>query len=88
MRSRRPRANDEENRWVVPHNPYLSRRYNAHINVEYCYSVASVKYIHKYIHKGTDRVMFRLEDAAEQKIIDEPQEFLDITLSVPLSIYL
>jgi hypothetical protein len=23
-----------DNRWVVPHNPYLNKMFNAHINVE------------------------------------------------------
>ena len=45
-----------DNRRVVPYSPYLSLRYNAHINVEVCGSVQAVKYIHKYIYKGGDRV--------------------------------
>jgi len=36
-----------DNRWVVPYNPYLVQKYNCHVNVEICSTVASVKYIHK-----------------------------------------
>jgi hypothetical protein len=44
-----------DNRWVVPYNPYLLQRFRSHINVEVCASVQSIKYIHKYVYKGTDR---------------------------------
>lgn len=44
-----------DNRWIVPHNPYLLARYNCHINVECSASFATLKYINKYIHKGHDR---------------------------------
>ncbi|GBP21823.1 hypothetical protein EVAR_6795_1 [Eumeta japonica] len=36
---------DIDNRWVVPYSPLLSKTYNAHINVEFCSSVKSIKYI-------------------------------------------
>lgn len=50
-----------DNRWVVPYNPVLSRMFNAHINVEYCHSVKSIKYICKYVNKGSDMSMLQLE---------------------------
>lgn len=50
-----------DNTWVVPYNPYLSWRYKAHINVEVCASVQAVKYIHKYIYKGSDRTTLHIE---------------------------
>ena len=50
------RAIPVDNRWVVPYSPFLSLRYDAHINVEVCATIRAVKYIHKYIYKGTDRI--------------------------------
>ena len=43
-----------DNRWVVPYNPYLARKYRAHINVHVCTSLRAVKYLYKYIFKGHD----------------------------------
>ena len=39
-----------DNRWVVPFSPLLSKTFKAHINVEYCHSVKSIKYICKYVN--------------------------------------
>ena len=41
-----------DNRSVVPYNPFLSTKFNAHINVEICNSVLAVKYLYKYVYKG------------------------------------
>ena len=57
-----------DNRWVVPYNPFLSLKYAAHINVEIVHSVAAVKYLYKYITKGSDRVMMRLANGEERDI--------------------
>ena len=49
-----------DNRFVVPYNPYLSKKYTSHINVEICATVKAVKYIHKYIYKGSDRATVQI----------------------------
>ncbi|KAF0701726.1 Uncharacterized protein FWK35_00037170, partial [Aphis craccivora] len=42
------------NEFVVPHNPYLLVKYDAHINIEVCSTVKSVMYLYKYVYKGHD----------------------------------
>ena len=64
-----------DNRWIVPHNRYLSLKYNAHINVEICTTVKSVKYIYKYIYKGYDACTVALEQRTVD--CDEIQRFLN-----------
>ena len=87
-RRRRPAAASEEdpnqNCWVVPYNPYLSAKYDAHINVEICANVKACKYIFKYVHKGSDRASLRIErengangEPAGQDQVDEVQEYRD-----------
>ena len=44
-----------DNGWVVPYNPYLLRTYGAHINVEVCTSLKAIKYLNKYVFKGSDK---------------------------------
>ncbi|ETV70227.1 hypothetical protein H257_14254 [Aphanomyces astaci] len=46
---RRDTAADQ---YCVPHNPYLV---HSHINVEVCTSIKAVKYLYKYVYKGSDR---------------------------------
>ena len=43
-----------DNRHVVPHNPWLLKKYHAHINEENCASIKAVKYLLKYVHKGSE----------------------------------
>jgi hypothetical protein len=41
-----------DNQWIVPYCPFLSAKYNCHINVESAASFGSIKYMTKYLHKG------------------------------------
>jgi hypothetical protein len=49
----------------VPYNPYLIRRYKAHINVEICITVQAIKYIHKYVYKRRDKATLEIADTDE-----------------------
>ena len=51
-----------DNRWIVPHSPYLHRVFACHINVELCTSVKSIKYVLKYVRKGSDIAVFGLQN--------------------------
>ena len=63
-----------DNRWVVPYNPFLLRQMNCHTNVELCISVKSIKYVLKYVHKGTDRAVYSLQNTTETDEIGQFQE--------------
>nr|XP_047124138.1 uncharacterized protein LOC124806895 [Hydra vulgaris] len=68
------KGNNVDNRWVVPYNPWLSKKYQPHINVEACMSVKAVKYLYKCIYKGHDCANILIN---EQINHDEVNTFLD-----------
>jgi hypothetical protein len=67
-----------DNRIVVPYSPYLSLKFNCHINVEIVQSIRSIKYLFKYTHKGPDKANIKLfvekETPDEKKEKDEIKE--------------
>ena len=67
-----------DNKWIVPYSPFLSLRFNCHVNIEICFSPTASKYLFKYITKGEDRAMVRAEVEAEELVKDEIKEFIDL----------
>ncbi|XP_072389496.1 uncharacterized protein [Diabrotica undecimpunctata] len=57
-----PNQLEFDNQSVVPYSPLLSKTYKAHINLELCSSVKSIKYICKYVNKGSDLAIFEVQN--------------------------
>ncbi|XP_021986751.1 uncharacterized protein LOC110883256 [Helianthus annuus] len=70
-----------DNRSVVPYSPVLLKRYQAHINVEWCNQAGSIKYLFKYINKGADRASLVVSNRDgienEEKAKDEIKAYYD-----------
>ena len=43
-----------DNRHVVPYNMAMLKKYQAHLNVEWCNKTHVIKYLYKYVTKGPD----------------------------------
>ncbi|GJZ02049.1 hypothetical protein Tco_0520010 [Tanacetum coccineum] len=70
------RNNILDNRWVVPYNPTLLMMFNCHINVEVCSSIKSVKYVFKYVYKGHDKQVVKVDKDGDQ-VVNEIKRFQD-----------
>ncbi|KAF7808074.1 ATP-dependent DNA helicase PIF1-like [Senna tora] len=70
-----------DNRFVVPYNPTLLLRYQAHINLEFCNQSCSIKYLFKYVSKGYDKVTAALcsseSNYSNEDNVDEIKMYYD-----------
>jgi hypothetical protein len=68
-----------DNKWVVPHNLKLLKRYQAHINVEYVNKSTVLKYLCKYVNKGPDRakVIFKKIQKGEESHVNKEAKTID-----------
>jgi hypothetical protein len=81
-----------DNRWIVPYNLTLLKKYQAHINVEWCNKSIFIKYLFKYVTKGPDRSKLYLQrvlDGQDTPIDEETntrnevKEYLDARFICP-----
>jgi len=67
------------NRYVVPYNRELLLRYNAHINIEICCQSMLIKYLFKYVSKGSDRCRV----VVEKDRVDEIHAYMNCRFICP-----
>ena len=66
-----------DKRWVVPYKPWLLLKYDSHINLEFCASTTSVKYIFKYVYEGNDSGSIETKKGTHQQLEEEDEPRLE-----------
>ena len=63
-----------DNSWVVAFNADLSKFFDVHINVEVCSGVRLIKYVLKYVNKGSDMAIYGL---VEERLPKNPNDEIE-----------
>jgi len=66
-----------DNRHVVPYNMLILKKWQAHINVEWCNKTYVIKYLYKYVTKGPDKLNTLFENIRRDgdQDVDEIKEY-------------
>ncbi|GAA0169079.1 hypothetical protein LIER_23636 [Lithospermum erythrorhizon] len=75
-----------DNCWVIPYNSTSLLQFNYHVNVEICCNIKAVKYLYKYVHKGHDKVMFRIASDNPGSDVDEISNFQNARWMSPVKV--
>ena len=67
-----------DNSWIVPYSPYLLLRYNCHLNVEIYVSSKATKYLYKYVNKGGDRAMLKVDENGNNGTRNKVKQYQDL----------
>ncbi|XP_048605186.1 uncharacterized protein LOC106367134 [Brassica napus] len=70
-----------DNRYVVPHNLSILKKYKTHINIEWCCKTSAIKYLFKYITKGVDRALALMEQTGEHRLVYKQDKSIAEVLS-------
>jgi len=54
------------NQWIAPYNIWLLSKYNCHMCFDICTAAAIVKYIYKYINKGSDWIAAKIQCGGDE----------------------
>ncbi|KAG2214928.1 hypothetical protein INT45_010572 [Circinella minor] len=68
-----------DNSHVIPYNPYLCQKYNIRINVEICTSSRIIKYLFKYLTRGSDRAQIKMVQCRESEAVQSTNATLNTT---------
>ena len=68
---------------MVPHCPQLLLLFDCHLNVEISAGLGTVKYLSKYIYKGSDRAIMEMSGGMQNKI----KVYLDNQFISPIKVY-